>query len=777
MEIKIASKYGINEEIIKEYVEKVKNQEKIIAVSGEFSAGKSTFINALVNKKNFLPSANVECTPVLIDLIKDDGQVIEIKYNDGSVKSEEATEENINKYARNQREYDKDIVGITIPVKSDYLFEKFHLIDTPGTNTLYKEHEIITKEILRKSDLVIYIFNKSLTKHDLLKIEEIMNYTEDILFIVSNMDEQYEGEYVNRKNEQIHIFIEEAKDSLKNIINGEPLILPVGSQASYDHPELINDIRDTIKMLSQLNNEKKVRENAKRQLSVIFEKRLKEMNEEILVNKSILEIDEENLNNKINKFNKKIREIKLDEENLAETVKNKVEINKQRIKNELSKIYSQIQEEVTKKVLDYKEQENFDKIFEEASVRVNERVKQCLNKFINNIIKETYLDNNLKIEGINTELNIKLEANINEPTLEELDLSYDKDILRLREKEIMMNSKIDTIMQEVAVESNSIEEYKNQLENFKQEEEVVNDKLGKLGNYVPEYDEIVDESGEGVGRSIGRFIGEVADVALIFYNPGSAVNTGSKAIKTADKVKDTVKLTQYLAKGVKATQKGVNTANNIIKEAKVVSDGKLLKTLDLLSIGGLGERVGGALGKAIKPGSTIYVENEEKKALWISENEAISAEKQAIINKQDSLEEKINDGKINIIEAMRRKRELEAELALNKQREEALMARKEKEYEYNSRKNIENYYSNEIEAICNAELEDTILKVNCIMEDVITEIITKSSIEFNNRLDIVERSIEEVANNREKLQSKLSNDEMLISELGNYKVWINEWLS
>ena len=777
MEIKIVSKYGINEGIIKEYIEKVENQEKIIAVSGEFSAGKSTFINALVNKKNFLPSANVECTPILIDLIKDDGQVIEIKYNDGSVKCEEATEENINKYARNQREYDKDIVGITIPVKSDYLFEKFHLIDTPGTNTLYKEHEIITKEILRKSDLVIYIFNKSLTKHDLLKIEEIMNYTEDILFIVSNMDEQYQGEYVNRKNEQIHIFIEEAKNSLKNIINGEPLILPVGSQASYDHPELINDIRDTIKMLSQLNNEKKVRENAKRQLSVIFEKRLKEMNEELLVNKSILEIDEENLNNKINKFNKKIREIKLDEENLSETVKNKVEINKQRIRNEIYKIYSQIQEEVTKKVLDDKGQENFDKIFEEASVRVNERVKQCLNKFIDNIIKESYLDNNLKIEGINTELNIKLESNINEPTLEELDLSYDKDILRLKEKEIMVNSKIDTIIQEVAVESNSIEEYKNQLENFKQEAEAINEKLGELGSYIPEYDEIVDESGEGVGRSIGRFIGEVADVALIFYNPGSAVNAGSKVIKTADKVKDTVKLTQYLAKGVKATQNGVNTANNIIKEANVVSDGKLLKTLDLLSIGGLGERIGGALGKVIKPGSTIYVENEEKKALWISENEAISVEKQAIISKQEILEEKINNGKINIIEAMRRKRELEAELTLNKKREEALIARKEKEYEYNSMKNIGNYYSNEIEAICNAELEDTILKVNWIMEEVITEIITKSSIEFNNRLDIIERSIEEAANNREKLQSKLSNDEILISELCNYKVWINEWLS
>ena len=48
MKIEELSKFGIDDKLVKEYLDKVKNGEKIIAVTGSFSSGKSTFINAFI---------------------------------------------------------------------------------------------------------------------------------------------------------------------------------------------------------------------------------------------------------------------------------------------------------------------------------------------------------------------------------------------------------------------------------------------------------------------------------------------------------------------------------------------------------------------------------------------------------------------------------------------------------------------------------------------------------------------------------------------------------
>ena len=83
MKIEELSKFGIDDKLVKEYLDKVKNGEKIIAVTGSFSSGKSTFINAFIGKENFLASSNIECTPVLVDLLNENSDKIIIKYNDG----------------------------------------------------------------------------------------------------------------------------------------------------------------------------------------------------------------------------------------------------------------------------------------------------------------------------------------------------------------------------------------------------------------------------------------------------------------------------------------------------------------------------------------------------------------------------------------------------------------------------------------------------------------------------------------------------------------------
>ena len=43
MEVEAVEKFGISARLLQEYLDKIKNGEKIIAIAGEFSSGKSTF--------------------------------------------------------------------------------------------------------------------------------------------------------------------------------------------------------------------------------------------------------------------------------------------------------------------------------------------------------------------------------------------------------------------------------------------------------------------------------------------------------------------------------------------------------------------------------------------------------------------------------------------------------------------------------------------------------------------------------------------------------------
>ena len=72
------------ERIIKCY----RSSQKNIIVTGEFSSGKSSFINCFLNRRAFLPYGKTECTPVLIDICEGTEGKIEIRKKNGSVYDE-----------------------------------------------------------------------------------------------------------------------------------------------------------------------------------------------------------------------------------------------------------------------------------------------------------------------------------------------------------------------------------------------------------------------------------------------------------------------------------------------------------------------------------------------------------------------------------------------------------------------------------------------------------------------------------------------------------------
>lgn len=218
MELKELEKYGVDIKEINMLIKKAKEDTTYLVVTGEFSAGKSCFINCLLNKEDFLPYGNTECTPILLDMYQGEESSLVVQHIDGSVDPIEYSTDNIERYARYGADDNKEVVVLGIPVEQ-YCFPKnIHLFDTPGTNTIHTEHEHITNYIINKADFVMYIFNKVIGASDIEHIKEIHRYTKNILFIMSHVDETNPKTEKVYSKEDIEKLLQEARKQMVRLL-------------------------------------------------------------------------------------------------------------------------------------------------------------------------------------------------------------------------------------------------------------------------------------------------------------------------------------------------------------------------------------------------------------------------------------------------------------------------------------------------------------------------------------------------------------------------------
>src|SRR6185503_16133465 len=132
----------------------------LLVVVGEFNAGKSAFINALVGQR--VLEEGVTPTTSRIGLLKYGPQV-----------NKEATESGL------------DV--ITAPVE---MLREINIVDTPGTNAVRREHEALTREFVPRSDLVLFITSadRPFTESERAFLESIRNWGKKIVVVVNKID-------------------------------------------------------------------------------------------------------------------------------------------------------------------------------------------------------------------------------------------------------------------------------------------------------------------------------------------------------------------------------------------------------------------------------------------------------------------------------------------------------------------------------------------------------------------------------------------------------------
>lgn len=207
-EIKELYSYPDFDADLKRFRERLLDKEFRIAVVGEFSSGKSTFINAILGK-DILNHATTETTAVvtrIINVSENDTRVNKgnVYFKNGKILTLDnffKLKEYTTTLSVNYKVVDEiervDIFVPTFNSSADVI-----IVDTPGLNGMTDGHREITIDIIKRAHACIYLLQKrGLTETDITFIKYLLNYQRNFIFVQNFIDElrSDEGETAEEK--------------------------------------------------------------------------------------------------------------------------------------------------------------------------------------------------------------------------------------------------------------------------------------------------------------------------------------------------------------------------------------------------------------------------------------------------------------------------------------------------------------------------------------------------------------------------------------------------
>ena len=204
------------------YIEHIK-QPLLIMVMGEFSTGKSTFINALVGKRITVVDA-LPTTAVITKLCYGDVEKVMVYYRDGSKHEYDSDEFNrLTSEADDESnaQHEKiDYVERAIPIP---VLRDMTIIDSPGLNALKDAHAEATKHFVEQADTVLWMISaeKAATDTEYKGIDKLTPRLKPIV-IVNKMD------LLDEEEDDSESFLKNVREKLKDKAQGV-----IGISAEY----------------------------------------------------------------------------------------------------------------------------------------------------------------------------------------------------------------------------------------------------------------------------------------------------------------------------------------------------------------------------------------------------------------------------------------------------------------------------------------------------------------------------------------------------------------
>lgn len=202
----------------------------LLVIVGEFNAGKSAFINALLGQQ--ILKEGVTPTTTQINILKH-----------GETPDRQVVESNLH----------------VLHLPADLLRE-ISIVDTPGTNAVIREHEILTATFVPRSDLVLFITSadRPFTESERQFLEAIRDWGKKVVIVINKID-------ILQSDEELQQIVDFVRDHSQGLLGTVPEIFPISARqalrAKNGEPQLWpasrfevleNFIQDTLDETSRL---------------------------------------------------------------------------------------------------------------------------------------------------------------------------------------------------------------------------------------------------------------------------------------------------------------------------------------------------------------------------------------------------------------------------------------------------------------------------------------------------------------------------------------------
>ena len=180
----------------------------LLVIVGEFNAGKSAFINALVGQALLAGGGDA-------DDRADPGVAVRRHRAPAAIGPD-------------------GLQVVTAPVE---LLRDVHIVDTPGTNAIIRDHERLTTDFVPRSDLVVFLTSadRPFTETERLFLATIRDWGKKIVIVVNKVD-------IFSKESELEEVLTFVRNAARDLLGFEPAVLPVSArlaqQAKHGEPSL-----------------------------------------------------------------------------------------------------------------------------------------------------------------------------------------------------------------------------------------------------------------------------------------------------------------------------------------------------------------------------------------------------------------------------------------------------------------------------------------------------------------------------------------------------------
>ncbi len=233
-----------------------------VAVVGEFSSGKSTFLNALLGK-DLLKHGATETTATITEIHnenrKENETYLDVYYLNGKVESHISAERIMDYTATESTTHAvaQEIEKVVINRKIIDTDAKLCFVDTPGLNGIADNHREKTIEEIKNAHACIYLMQiRGLGQSDIDFLKYISKYQHNIMFVQNFIDDlkKLEGETPEQKIEQQKKIIDEkiirenpeVRYEIVAVSSRKALISKSNDFDVYNGEKLTEELRDVL---------------------------------------------------------------------------------------------------------------------------------------------------------------------------------------------------------------------------------------------------------------------------------------------------------------------------------------------------------------------------------------------------------------------------------------------------------------------------------------------------------------------------------------------------